>query len=414
VKSFAKSVCFVFALVAALTARSEAALYKLTTVVAFNGTNGSNPDGGLVADANGNLYGTTQTGGTHSMGTVFEINGATGVLTTLVNFNGTNGAHPSLTSLTFDSGGNLFGVTQDGGANSLGTIYRIAANTHVLSTLASFNGSSGSNPTGHLVIGAGGLIYGTASGGGANHVGTVFQLNGSTLSALASFNQSNGSSPYSGVIADASGNLYGATDGGGGSGTVFEVNPLSHTLTTLATFNGTNGANPDGRLLFDSNGNLFGTTGAGGSDGSGTVFEVAAGSHALTTLANFKNVGFGGSPIAGLIADASGNLLGTTYEGGDNGNGSVFEVTAGTRSLITLASLDGINGATSYGELAAGSGGTLYGTAYFGGPAFTGGASGQGTVFKLSPVPEPSTVALIMSVLVVFGPVLRSRLRRSA
>jgi uncharacterized repeat protein (TIGR03803 family) len=194
---------------------------------------------------------------------------------------------------------------------------------------------------------------------------------------------------------------------------VFEVNPISHTLTTLAAFHGTNGANPDGRLLFDSSGNLFGTTSAGGSDGSGTVFEVAAGSHALITLASFHNAGYGGSPIAGLIADASGDLFGTTYEGGDNGNGSVFEVTAGTHSLITLASLDGTNGATPYGDLLAGPGGTLYGTAYYGGPTFNGGASGLGTVFAISPVPEPSTIALIVSALFAFGP-LRSRLRRSA
>jgi uncharacterized repeat protein (TIGR03803 family) len=408
-KSYSRLALILFAVLAALATRSEGALYKLTTVVAFNGSNGSNPDGGLVADANGNLFGTTQTGGTRDMGTVFEINGTTGVLTTLVNFNGANGAHPSLTSLAFDSSGNLFGVTQDGGANSSGTVYRIAATTHVMTTLASFNGSNGANPEGHLVIGTGGLIYGTTLTGGANHVGTVFQLSGSTLSAIVSFNQANGSSPFSGVIADANGNLYGATDGGGGSGTVFEVNPMSHALTTLATFNGTNGANPDGRLLFDTNGNLFGTTSAGGSDGSGAVFEVVAGSHALITLASIPDTdGNGGGPVGGLIADASGNLFGTTFAGGTIGSGCVFGVTAGTHSLMPLASLDGINGAGPYCDLLAGPGGTFYGTAYFGGPAFNGGASGLGTVFKLSPVPEPSTIVLAGSALFALG-ILRSR-----
>src|SRR5207249_2399162 len=144
--------------------------------------------------------------------------------------------------------------------------------------------------------------------------------------------------------------------------------------TTLASFNLNNGSNPDGGLVLDSSGNLFGTTSSGGPGGSGTVFEVAAGSGAFTTVASFSGIN-GSNPDAGLILDSSGNLYGTTFQGGAHDFGTVYEVAAGSGAITTLASFTAPEGALPYGGLVRDSSGNLYGTTY------SGGASGYGTVF---------------------------------
>ncbi|MBV8235777.1 MAG: hypothetical protein JO075_08755, partial [Acidimicrobiia bacterium] len=165
-------------------------------------------------------------------------------------------------------------------------------------------------------------------------------------SNLASFNGATGSGPRAGLIMDAQGNLYGTTDGGGanGHGTVFELAAGSGTITTLASFNGANGAYPEAGLIMDAQGNLYGTTSNGGATNSGTVFELAAGSGTITTLASFNGAN-GAYPEAGLTLDAQGNLYGTTYGGGANGHGTVFELAAGSGTIATLASFNGATGA---------------------------------------------------------------------
>lgn len=172
-------------------------------------------------------------------------------------------------------------------------------------------------------------------------VGSMASAQQYTLSTLAAFNGTNGSFPVAGLIADASGNLNGTTYSGGasGDGSVFEVaNDANHTLTTLATFNGTNGSFPAAGLIADASGNLYGTTFRGGLKGDGTVLEVANNAnHTLSTLVMFSGAN-GANPRARLIADASGNLYGTTYGGGANGTGTVFEcVPAGSSILAMLA-----------------------------------------------------------------------------
>jgi uncharacterized repeat protein (TIGR03803 family) len=158
------------------------------------------------------------------------------------------------------------------------------------------------------------------------------------LTTLASFNGMNGISPACALVADASGNLYGTTTDGGANnkGTVFELTAGTNVLTPIVSFNGSNGAYPeDDRLLIDASGNLFGTTQQGGAANNGTVFEVAAGSHALNTLATFPAFDTGlPSPNGGLVADAAGNLYGTTSTSGHGFyGGAVYKVAAVTHSL---------------------------------------------------------------------------------
>src|SRR5262249_38170015 len=150
------------------------------------------------------------------------------------------------------------------------------------------------------------------------------------------------------VVIDGAGNLYGTTFLGGADdrGTVFQVAAGSHALTTWATFNGANGGNPDAGVILDTSGNLYGTTFYDRPAGFGTLFQVAAaGAHTLPTWASFSDIPSGAGPNSSLIADADGNLYGTTAYGGAAGHGSVFRVDAApAHTLTTLFSFDGDNG----------------------------------------------------------------------
>ena len=336
------------AILAALGAVPAYAAPTLTTIANFTGTNGNDPSAALIADASGNLFGTTYIGGTANLGTVFEIprmGGGYGALSVIATFTGTaNGANPQ-SGLTADASGNLFGTTAGGGATCAGTVFEIpktGGSYGTLATLSYFDGTNGSALDGGVTVDASGNLLGTTDGGGANGKGTVFEIakTGGTYGApttIATFNgTANGANPLGGLTADASGNLFGTTSGGGatGLGTVFEI-PRSGgaygTLTTLATFTGFNGttlgADPYAGLIADASGNLFGTTFTGGNSNSGEVFEIAKTGGAYAALRTIANIGSNGQPIGGLTADASGNLFGTTHIAGTAGDGTVFEIT---------------------------------------------------------------------------------------
>jgi len=376
--------------------------YTLSTLASFDGANGTG-NRGVIIDSSGNLYGATASGGANGDGTVFEIANGSGTITTLASFNGSNGSNPEF-GLLMDSSGNLYGATGNGGANGDGTVFEIANGSGTITTLASFNGSNGNLPVGELIMDSSGNLYGTTAWGGANTssyfpngAGTVFELTkgSGTNTALASFNGSNGFRPERGLIMDSSGNLYGTAELGGaglgspnypnGEGTVFELAQGSGTITTLTSFNGVNGALPFDGLVADSSGNLYGTTSQGGpawnnGGGNGTIFEVAVGSGTVTTLASFNGTN-GNRPSAGPIMDGSGNLYGITLFGGPAGDGTVFEVANGSGTITTLASFNGTNGANPYG-LIMDSSGNLYGS------TGSGGANADGTIFELANVPS--------------------------
>jgi uncharacterized repeat protein (TIGR03803 family) len=360
----------------------------ITTLMqaSVNGANSVYPSGALIMDSSGNLYGTTN-GGANGVGAVFELAPGSGAISTLASFLAPNGAVPH-GGLIVDSSGNLYGTTSTGGPSGAGTVFEMAPGTGTITTLAAFNGTNGASPLGALTMDGNGNLYGTTNAGGASGDGTVFELaHGSgTITTLATFNGANGLDPLGGLIRDNSGNLYGATIDGGasGQGTVFEVVHGNSTITTLASFNVANGENPSGALIVDGNGNLYGTAGEGGARGYGTVFELAHGSGTITTLASFGTLGQypyfadGAYPSGGLILDGSGNLYGTAAEGGASDEGTVFELVHGSRTITTLASFNGANGAYPSGGLFRDSSGNLYGTTR------DGGANDLGVVFELS------------------------------
>jgi uncharacterized repeat protein (TIGR03803 family) len=312
----------------------------ITPLASFNDTNGANPFGDLIMDASGNLYGTTWYGGASGQGTVFELAAGSSTITALASFNVATGWN-ARGGLVIDNSGNLYGTTSAGGANSVGTVFEVVQGSGTITTLASFNSTTTGNISG-LIMDASGNLYGTTQSQGAHSDGSVFELahGSSSITTLASFNVDNGGGPQAGLIVDSSGNLYGTAAGGGPNegydGTVFEVAQGSGTITTLASFNYTNGSEPSSRLVMDQSGNLYGTTVTGGANGDGTVFELAHRSHTITTLASF-NVSNGQYPQGSLVRDGSGNIYGATVAGGVIDNGTVFEVAQGSGTITTLA-----------------------------------------------------------------------------
>ena len=307
-----------------------------TILVSFcalaNCADGGIPSGGVIADAKGDLFGTTGIGGASHVGTAFGImkiaSGYASTSTTLVSFcsqaNCADGGNPT-GGLIADTKGDLFGTTANGGLNVVpgafgGTVFEIA------------NTAEG---RGH-----------DADRQNLHHPGLPDYA--STPTTLASFcalaNCADGGFPRGGLIADVNGNLFGTTYAGGtnGQGTAFEIvkttSGYASTPTTLVSFCGlancADGALPIGGLIADAKGNLFGTTFGGGADGRGTVFEIVrtASGYASTptTLVSFcalANCADGAGPQAELIADAKGNLFGTTSSGGTgNDGGTVFEI----------------------------------------------------------------------------------------
>ena len=383
---------------------------KITTIASFNGSNGSypngaNPYGSVTLDGSGNLYGTTFSGGTAGKGTVFRIDKGSSTATTIASFSGTSsyGINP-FAGVTLDGDGNIFGTTTAGvGASYYGSVYEIAKGSTAITTIASFNNTNGNSPYAGVTFDGSGNIFGTTLSGGANGLGTVYEIlkGTSTINTVASFAGGNGSRP-SGLTLDNNGNFYGTTRTGTGSsanGTIFEIAKGTTTISTLAVFAGdrVTGTEPFAGVAIDGNGNLFGTTYYGGPSADGSVFELVKGSSTITNLAFFDN-STGAQPYGGVAIDGAGNLFGATLGApGGGGFGSVYKIASGSKAIQVLAyfNVNGDNGSEPFGTVILDKSGNLFGTtenitATTGGSVF--GLAGVGSPFP-SPVPEVSTAA---------------------
>jgi uncharacterized repeat protein (TIGR03803 family) len=346
----------------------------LTTLYSFcsqtNCTDGYYPYAGLIQASDGNFYGTTGYGGANDSGTVFKITPQYPyTLTTLHSFDGSDGNEPTAglvqasdgneptAGLVQASDGNFYGTTAGGGASGncpsgCGTVFKITPQyPYTLTTLHSFDGGDGNEPTGGVVHASGGNFYGTTAGGGASGYGTVFKVTPSgTLTTQYSFTGSDGRAPYAGLVQATDGNFYGTTLVGGASGnceygcaTVFKITP-SGTLTTLYSFCSQNNC-PDGDypyagLIQASDGNFYGTTEYGGAycpphSICGTVFKITPGG-TLTTLYSFVSPPNDGAyPTGGLVQGTDGNLYGTAEYGGAYAYGTVSRLNALARPSPT-------------------------------------------------------------------------------
>jgi len=357
---------------------------------------GFNPYGGLTMDAAGNLYGVTQRGGDSSAcggngcGTVFELSPAAGggwAGKFLHRFTGVgfDGAYPN-GGLVLDGAGNIYGTTSQGGkgmcveytggpVQGCGTVFELSptpSGPWKQTIVRTFEGAvlgapsaDGEDPVSGLIFDANGNLYGTTSEGGKYGYGTVFELSpkaggGWSQKLLHVFNESetDGYAPNATMVFDKHGNLYGTTQYGGtgmctdyssdevtGCGTIFELSPSAGSWTEKVVYsfqlNGTDGWFPTSSLIFN-NGNLYGTTQYGGAGfcgyegndfGCGTVFKVSykeGSGWTETVLHGFQpDVTDGQNPNSSLVLDSHGNLYGTTISGGNNGatpGGTVFEI----------------------------------------------------------------------------------------
>lgn len=424
----------------ALAGGNEQIIYRFK-----GGSDGYSPSGALLKDKTGNLYGVTSEGGTgscenneHGCGTVFQLTppaqpGDPWSETVLFRFTGGTDGYAPGGALVADKNGNLYGTTSAGGDENNGTIYELkrpgspsGAWTHRI--LYAFKGvptgrgaGDGSLP-GQLVFDAAGNLYGTTDWGGfctkyqglVNCYGTVFELTAPaeaggawTESILYRFGTTGESNPHSGVIFDSGGNLYGTTYlGGEGFGGVFELSPPSApggawTEQALFAFNNSDGGVPDGSLVFDSAGNLYGTTLQGGPANMGAVFELnppasPGGAWTETVLHSFLASGDGNAPLANVIFDSAGNLFSTAWMGGEFERGTVFELSppanGGAWTETTLHNFgSGTDGQEPTAGLIWGGDGALYGTTLQGGSKnmsqceLDGYAWSCGTVFRIEP-----------------------------
>jgi len=404
--------------------------YSATTLWTFKEQGDGGYPGDVILGPQGQLYGANFIGGNSALnGLVFELQnkGGAWTLSTAYGFPFTDGSG-SYTALTLDAAGNLFGTTEYGGLDNLGSVFKMTpvAGGWQESVIYSFN-STANSPSAvapsSVVFDAAGNLYGNASESGTinEQRGSSFQLSPGADQAwheenLTGFNSSL-SKPLGSLIFDKSGNLYGtAFDGGAKHGAVFELTPQGNgrwTRTIVYNFTGypDDGSHPAAGLIVDSAGNFYGTTEAGGSsanctqpngrpNGCGTVFELqpmAGGGWKETVLYSFEGgTTDGASPDAPLTFDSAGNLFGTTYAGGMKyrdcassshvlGCGTVFELSpasGGTWTETVLHEFTDLNGDGAQPEsgVVLDSAGNLYGTTPIGGAYSYGG-----TVYELSP-----------------------------
>jgi uncharacterized repeat protein (TIGR03803 family) len=305
--------------------------------------------------------------------------------------------------VTFDTAGNLYGITSEGGASRNGLVFELISNNGKWTEkiLHNFTGDKGgSRPNTTLILDASGNLYGTTFEGGLDDCpgypgcGTVFELmpgtNGEwTLKVLHAFTGKDGFEPEGNLILDSAGNLYGTTDAYGqyGAGTIFELIPSQKgpwTEKVLHNFNRTDGSFPDAGVVMDGAGNLYGTTEEGGTYNEGTVYELTPNNGKWTekVLHSFDRNGKDGAlPFAGVTLDNAGNLYGTTAQGGAYDSGIVYELALNNgkweEKVLYTFSPTGYEYGTLHGVVF-GKTGNLYGTT-------TGGTYGEGTVFELLP-----------------------------
>lgn len=265
--------------------------------------------------------------------------------TTSYSFSGPDGNGPELVDPVFDSAGNMYGSTYEGGANYSGNVFQLTRSNGQWAgtSIHDFSGPDGYLPYSSVTLDAQGNVYGTTWMGGPDNNGVLYRLTNSgsgwTYTMLYGFPGTlNGTGPVGGLVLDQAGNLYGATatGGSGGGGTVYELSPSGGgwNFSLLYSFTAT-GYNPGplNSLALDAAGNLYGATYRGGAFGFGTAFKLthSDGSWSYTDLHDFTNGSDGGNPIGSVSLDASGNLYGTASQGGigqcPGGCGTVWEIT---------------------------------------------------------------------------------------
>jgi uncharacterized repeat protein (TIGR03803 family) len=366
--------------------------FQLLRAFPVDANDGANPTGSVTTDGAGNLYGATGGGGSSNVGTVFRIakDGSAFQILHSFTWSANDGVIP-VGSLVLDRSGTLYGVTSRSGTTFpyQATLFKVGTDATGFQVLRTFiDPPDGTSPSGSLILVGSGVLYGTMADGGSSNSGTVFGVDtdGSgfrVLHAFAGFT-GDGSRPGASLIADASGYLYGTTAWGGvpDRGTIFGIRPDGTGFQLLHTFlSGPNDGDTSwSAMVLDRSGNLYGTTPNGGRWNGGTIFRLSSDGSGFQLVHAFQGGAADGRiPGAALTLDGSGNLYGMTAQGGASGGGTVFRVrTDGTGFQLLHTFVGGAgDGAFPYTSLLLDGFGNLYGV------TGQGGASNWGTVFKL-------------------------------
>ncbi len=320
--------------------------WVLSPIYTFQGQpDGAGPYSRVVFGPGGVLYGTTTVGGAEGYGTVFSLQPPATACrtafcpwkeTVLYSFTGgADGANPEYGDLSFDREGNIYGTTYGGGSSGVGVVFKLSrsGNSWTESVIWNFSGSSdGADPISGVIFDNVGNLYGATSYGGANRIGTVYELtptqSGWSETTLYSFTYNDNGGGAGGLIMDTRGDLFGIT---GGVGTVYELTPQNGnwSFTVLQTFFG--GGYPPSLAAptLDSQGNLYGPVPSSGGGGYGEIFKLTPSGNQwiYSPFYQFSNLDGGIFPIGAVTFDASGNMYGTTEFGGANGEGTVWEIT---------------------------------------------------------------------------------------
>jgi uncharacterized repeat protein (TIGR03803 family) len=338
--------------------------------------------GSFAQARDGNLYSTSQAGGTISQGTVFRLT-PSGTMTVVHNFDDTDGAQPN-GGLTLGTNGDLYGTTYYGGSTGSGTIFKITTGG-TLTSLHSFNGTTeGTEPLAAPIEGLDGNFYGTTSDGSEEVFGTVYKMTpAGAVSVLYTFDGSM-RYPYA-LTLGPDGDFYGTFEAGGTDcggtecyGGIFKITP-SGAFTVLYTFDGANGEAPEGRIIQASNGNFYGTTNDGGSGSAGVAYELTP-ANVLTDLVSFANNGLGYGPYAGLLQATDGNFYGAAASNPGVSEGVIYQLTpSGTYSVLFNLNEPGgaYPGQSPQVPLFQHTRGTMYGDTE------GGGTSGMGVLYSL-------------------------------
>jgi uncharacterized repeat protein (TIGR03803 family) len=387
---------------------THAALAATTAVIySFAGDeDGEYTDTDLVMDAAGNIYGTSVQGGDFGSGTVWRLSpsGGSWVHTVLYSFTGGADGGEPYKGVTLDAAGNLYGTAVTGGSGACeggcGVAYKLTNTngTWTQSVIHAFTGGNdGAGPGAGLTIADDGDVYGMAPTGGAQGQGTIFRLhqkhNGSwALTVIHTFTGgADGIGGSAGRLVFRGRYLYGAATAGGvnSEGAIYELTPArtgEWGFKTLYAFKGQpDGGFPYGGLTFDALGNIYGTTYYAGANGLGCVYELspAHGAWTETVLYSFQNGNDGQGSIGNLVFDSSGDLIGTTAEGGAAGDGTIFELTPVTRhkwrEQVVHSFFGPPDGAFAYNGMVADNAGHFYGATVH------GGADDEGAIYSFTP-----------------------------
>ncbi|CAN5397420.1 hypothetical protein BH20BAC1_BH20BAC1_01670 [soil metagenome] len=360
-------------------------------LIDFNDSNGAYPSGGLLQANDGKIYGTTTSGGANGNGVIFSFDVFTSMYTKLKDFDSAD--RPS-GRLVQASDGKLYGMTSEGGSNGFGVIFSLDPATLNYAVLKAFekysninNGESGSYPSGSVVQGSDGKLYGLTYAGGSKQYGVIYSLDPSTstYTKLKDFNNTDGAYPVGPLLQASDGKLYGMTSSGGSAsaGVIFSFEQSTSTYTRLIDFDINNGRSPRGSLVQANDGKLYGMTSHGGSTNFGVIFSFDPLTFTYSKLYDFNGFSEGGSSD-GMVQASDGKLYGMVA-GGENETGLLFSFDPSSSSYTRLKTFNSMDGFAPAGRLVSASNGLLYGT------TMEGGSSDAGVIFSFDPVSSTYT-----------------------